>query len=226
MCLLSSHVSRSQVERMMDIAPWGHSGIQRYLTCFHMSATASGWEERAGLFLYLLPRHYSNATYLHATRVPGSDATSDKLKWEEGVIHSNFTSARSRAMTVLFSLKAGANTLDKADESDSVWLIVYYLTLIKANFAPFQEYYLEFSSFFFFFFARTGWSTHVHPQSPSVFMHYAMDDIWHGWHGLLRLFCTGHISTLVLLLRSWKAISVTVKCLLLHGFGQKFPETL
>lgn len=142
MCLLSSHVSRSQVERMMDIAPWGHSGIQRYLTCFRMSAAASGWEEKAGLFLYLLPRHYSNATYLHATRVPGSGATSDKLKWEEGIIHSNFTSATSRAMTVLFSLKAGANTLDKADESDSVWLIVYYLTLIKANFAPFQEYYL------------------------------------------------------------------------------------
>ena len=52
----SSHVSRSQVERMMDTAPRGHSDIQRYLTYFHMRATASGWEEKgmAGLFLYPL----------------------------------------------------------------------------------------------------------------------------------------------------------------------------
>lgn len=69
----------------------------------------------------------------YAARVTSSDGTPDNLKWQEGIFHSNFTSLMSNAVAVLFSLKSGAKTFSKADESQSAWLTVYCLILIKTQ---------------------------------------------------------------------------------------------
>lgn len=74
--------------------------------------------------------------------VPVSDAAPERLRGEEGIIHCNITSARSRAMAVLFSLEPTASALSKASESHSAWVMVYYLIWMKhqAETAPFQKH--------------------------------------------------------------------------------------
>lgn len=195
---LSSHVSNSQVGRMMDIAPRGHSDIQR--DTWHVSTWVLLLQVgTTGLFLYLFALSVNWHDISYATCATSSDATSDKWKWENWIIHSNYTAARTHARPVWFSLRSGGNKLNKGNESYSVWLMVYYLILInqQANIAPFQEYYFELS-------AGVDQYTSYHGKA----LVCSCIRQWMTW--LLRLFCTGRISTLVLLFISRKGICVTV----------------
>lgn len=135
-----------------------------------------------------------------------TDLTLDKWRWQEGITCSNITSASCASTTALLSLKAGAISLRQADESQSAWLKVCSFIPMKsrANVTPPLLLFFSISKFCFFL---LGWSdrfTFIHKVQLCSCIRQRVTR-------LFRLSCTSRISTLVLLLRRWKAIGVTGK---------------
>lgn len=111
--------------------------------------------------------------HIYAHHVSASHATSDKIKRREGSNLGCFTSARSCAMTVLFSLKSGANALRKAGESRSAWVRVYYLIWMKHQ----DNYSTIFKLLFFCFFFHPP-LINTCPSAKSKGIHA----LCNGWH--------------------------------------------
>lgn len=192
------HVNGSQAKGMMDTAPRRRDDTQPYLTCFHMRAAVSGGGGQARQVFFFT---FSPAATCFM-QCSSTDLTLDKWRWQGRRTCSNITSASCASTTALLSLKAGANSLNQADESHSAWLKVCSFILMKsrANVTPFLSFFFPVSKFGF---VGMEWSIHFHPQLCSCIKQWVTR--------LLRLSCTSRISTLVLLLKKWRAINVTGK---------------
>lgn len=95
----------SQVERMMDTAPWGHSAVQRYLTCFHMSTNSSGCKghDRVIFFTFRFvdkPGQHLLCNTCHQLR-------SAQFEWENWIILSDDTTVWAHFIIVWFVLGPG-----------------------------------------------------------------------------------------------------------------------